>query len=159
MKTPSRNLIIAASGAALLLLAGLLGLQQTRRQNNIGNERFNDQYSKVIKQLRGIVDSGQKKMKRNEVAIPTLAVLPNPALMAVADPDPVRLSVDKDRTFVLQGISWSETRPLVMIDDKVYKTGDQIGGYTIQQISPQDIILRDSDGAQKKINLIKEVRP
>ena len=75
------------------------------------------------------------------------------------EPTPGLKVAEKNRAFVLQGISWSADRPLVMIDDKLYKEGDSIGGYTIQQISPQAIILRDADGAQQEITLIKEARP
>jgi len=156
MKIPSRHLIISASAVALLLL-GLLGLQHAHGQNSVRSAQFNEQYAEAINQLRGNVDSSQKKMKRNEVAIPTVVVAPNPALMA--EPNPIPQSVDKDRTFILQGISWTESQPLVMIDDKVYKTGDPIGGYTIQQIFPQSIILKAADGAPREVPLIREKQP
>lgn len=154
MKIPSHHLIISASSAIMLLLAGLIGFQQAHGQSNARSERFNEQYSEAIKQLHGNVDSGQKKMKRNEVAIPTVVVAPNPALMA--EPDPVPQSVDQDRTFILQGISWNERQPLVMIEGKVYKTGDRISGYAIQQIFPQSIILKAADGAPREVTLIRE---
>ncbi|MEI7850668.1 MAG: hypothetical protein WCH86_02435 [Kiritimatiellales bacterium] len=144
--------MILAAGAALLLLTGLIMFQDVRRQNMVNSKRFAEQYERVIQQLRGNMDSVQKKMRRNEVMTSVVVEVSR-------EPTPGMKVAEKNRAFVLQGISWSADRPLVMIDDKLYKAGDSIGGYTIQQISPQAIILRDADGAQQKITLIKEVRP
>ena len=146
--------MILASGAALLVLAGLIIFHDVRRQNLVKSRQFAEQYERVIEKLHGNMDSMQKKMRRNGVATSVIIeVSREPA------PAPGPKVVEKTRSFVLQGISWSADRPLVMIDDKLYKAGDRIGGYTIQQISPQDIILRDAGGAQQKISLMKEVRP
>lgn len=152
MKTLSRNQIVAAFGIALLVLAGLLLFQSAHRKNAAKSARFSEQYLRVIKQLNGDMDSVRKKMRRNEAVIPVIVV-------ASREPVPGRKIVEKNRAFVLQGISWSADRPLVMIDDQLYKQGDQVGGYTIQEILPQAVILRDADGAQKTITLNKEAQP
>ena len=144
--------MIMASGAALLLLTCLIIFQNAHRKNEGKIARFSEQYMRVIQQLRGDIDSVQKKVSRNEI-VASVVVEVN------REPAPGQKIAGKDRSFILQGISWSADRPLVMIDDRLYKQGDQIGGYTIQQISQQSIILRDADGAQQKITLIKEARP
>jgi hypothetical protein len=144
--------MILTFGATLLLLTGLIMFQDVRRKNIVKSARFAEQYERVVQQLHGNIDSAQKKMRRNEV-VTAIIVDINRELA------PGQKIAGKNRSFVLQGISWSAGRPLLMIDDKLYKEGDQIGGYTIQQIFQQAVILKDADGTQQKISLIKEARP
>ena len=153
----SRQLIVAASGIALLMLAGLFFFQGGRRQNAEKNTWGTEQYGIFIQQLHRNVDSVQKKMERNKVVTP--AIVPAVSRDPVYGQEPVPAIMDKDRMFVLQGISWSEDNPLVMIDNKLYKSGDRIGGYTIQQILSQTVILKDADGVRREIKFIKEARP
>jgi hypothetical protein len=144
--------MILASGAVLLLLTGLMIFQDVRRKNIVKSTRFSEQYARVIDKLRGSTDSVQKKMRRNEVVTAVVVEISR-------EPAPGQRVAGKNRSFVLQGISWSVDKPLVMIDDKLYKEGDSIGGYTIEKIFQQAIILRGADGAQRKITLLKEPRP
>ena len=153
----SRQLIVAASGIALLMLAGLFFFQGGRRQNAEKNIWGTEQYGIFIQQLHRNVDSVQKKMERNKIVTP--AIVPAVSRDPGSGQEPVPAIMDKDRMFVLQGISWSEDNPLVMIDNKLYKSGDRIGGYTIQQIFSQTVILKDADGVRREIKFIKEARP
>jgi hypothetical protein len=151
VKLSLRYAAVAAFGIALtLLLAGWIGVQEVRRQNVVKSTRFIEQYAGVVQQLRGNMDSVQKKMRMNEVAIPASVaeVLPEPV--------PILTMAEKDRIFVLQGISWSVESPLVMIEDRIYKPGDQIGGFTIQEILPRAVILRNANGVQSELTLIRE---
>lgn len=159
MKIPSRYLLMAASAAALLLLVVLFAFQEVSRRSIVKGTRFNEQYSGVIQQLRERIDSGQKKMKRNAVTIPAVVVELVAESAARPDPASVQQVFEKDRTFVLQGISWSADKPVVMIEGRNYKTGDALGGFIIQGILPRSIILRDADGALREITLQREEQP
>ena len=44
--------------------------------------------------------------------------------------------------FSIQGIIWSDTSPLAVIDDELHVQGDTVGPYTIQQVLPEGIIAR-----------------
>jgi hypothetical protein len=44
----------------------------------------------------------------------------------------------------------------VIIENRTYKIGDTVRGYTIQEIFPQTIILKNADGVQKEITLTRE---
>jgi len=157
MKTLLHPLAVAVSAAALLLLlAGLYIFKEARRQSAAGNVRFTEQYAGVIRQINGDLDSVQKKMKGNVIVVPALVAEVSSEPAAVQPP--VTQVVEKDRIIVLQGISWNEDRPLVIIEDRIYKTGDRIGRFTVQKISPQSITLRDADGVLQEIALIREER-
>jgi hypothetical protein len=67
--------------------------------------------------------------------------------------------VEEDPPPVLQGISWNEGNPLVMIQGRLYKPGDKIGRAVIQKIFPQAVILRGADGVQREITLMREEQP
>jgi hypothetical protein len=46
----------------------------------------------------------------------------------------------------VQGIIWSDERPLAVIDDELFAQGDAIGPYTILQIRHEGVIVqRDAD--------------
>jgi len=160
MKMPLHRLVVAVSSAALLLLVVLFVFQEMSRRSIVKSTRFTEQYIGVIQQLRKTSDSVNKKMKRNEVMIPDLVVeaaLEVPSVTeAVSVTDSVPVVVAEDPALVLQGISWNEGNPLVMIQGRLYKPGDKIGGVVIQKISPQAVVLRGADGVQREITLFRE---
>ncbi len=46
----------------------------------------------------------------------------------------------------VQGIIWSDKRPLVVIDDRLYKQGDMVGPYRMVQVRPDGVVVqRDRD--------------
>jgi hypothetical protein len=162
----SSNYRVVAVFAAVLLLAGLIVSQQLQKQSAAKRARFTEQYTLAMQQLNAKIDSVRKKMKRNEVLLPDLtseAAKPEPLLVplaeAVPEPLPGPPAVKKEPVFKLQGISWNQDSPLVLIDDRVYKTGDRINGFVVVQILQQEIILKDANGVLHKITLIKEVKP
>ncbi|MDP2940173.1 MAG: general secretion pathway protein GspB [Candidatus Omnitrophota bacterium] len=57
---------------------------------------------------------------------------------------------------ILKGIIWDKQKPLVIINDKVYKEGAVIfEGLILEKINPDNIILNDR-GQKVKINLRKK---
>lgn len=155
MKISLRHLVVAISGAVLLLLAGFMGFQEMNRQHLMNSTRFTEQYARVVRQLSENIHSVQKRMERNDAGTAVAVVDIHPEPEAVSMPGPV----ENERKVTLQGISWSIERPLVIIENRTYKTGDTVGGYTIQKILPQAIILKNADGVQKEIALTREKQP
>ncbi len=52
----------------------------------------------------------------------------------------------------VQGIIWSDQRPLAIIDDELYTVGAVVGPYTIVEIRGQDIVV-DRNGVRTTIPL------
>jgi hypothetical protein len=56
----------------------------------------------------------------------------------------------------LKGIIWSKTKPLAIINNKIYREGDKIfEGLILEQIDPESVILNDR-GEEIRINLRKK---
>jgi hypothetical protein len=154
MKASLRNLIAVISAIVLLLLAGFIGFQEMHRQNLVNSTRFTEQYAGVVRQLSENIHSVQKRMERNKAGAVAAVVVDNSPETA-ADPSPG----ENERKITIQGISWSTERPLVIIENRTYAIGDSVAGYTIQEIFPQTIILKNADGVQKEITLVREQQP
>ena len=45
----------------------------------------------------------------------------------------------------LQGIIWSDTRPLVVVDDQLFAAGDVVGPYKILEIHPDRVVVQKGD--------------
>ena len=45
----------------------------------------------------------------------------------------------------VQGIIWSNERPLVVVDDELFEEGDRIGPYEILKIRHDDVVVRRGD--------------
>ena len=59
----------------------------------------------------------------------------------------------------LQGIAFLATQPLVFIKNRVLKEGDQIEGFTIEEINETDITVRDHGGKTTTIYLDPSKQP
>ena len=45
----------------------------------------------------------------------------------------------------IQGVIWSDERPLAVIDDELFAQGDAIGPYKILQIRPDGVVVQRQD--------------
>ena len=57
-----------------------------------------------------------------------------------------------------QGIVWSESRPLVIVDDEVLAKGSAVGPYTIVDIQPDGVIV-ERDGQRMFVPLDRGLAP
>ena len=48
----------------------------------------------------------------------------------------------------IQGIIWSESRPLVVVDDQLFGPGEVVGPYKILEIHPDRVIVQKGDQQQ-----------
>ena len=75
---------------------------------------------------------------------------------AVFSRDPLKALIDAQGRVVsatgfsgelaVQGIMWSQERPLAVVDDELYATGDSVGPYTIVEIRQEGVVVA-RDGA------------
>lgn len=75
---------------------------------------------------------------------------------AVFSRDPLKALIDAQGRVVstagfsggltVQGIMWSQERPLAVVDDELYATGDSVGPYTIVEIQQEGVVVaRDGE--------------
>ena len=62
--------------------------------------------------------------------------------MPIADKNPPSPTAD----IALSGVLWDEANPLAIINNKVVKTGDRVGGCSVVKIKQDSVVL--SDGAR-----------
>lgn len=70
---------------------------------------------------------------------------------AVFNRDPMKALIDAQGRVVstsgfsgglaVQGIMWSQERPLAVVDDELYATGDSVGPYTIVEIQQEGVVV------------------
>lgn len=54
----------------------------------------------------------------------------------------------------LTGIVWDERMPVVMVNEKILKAGDEIEGYTIGRITQESVVF-SRDGEESEVRLFK----
>jgi hypothetical protein len=154
MKIHSKTVIVTA----VLLAAAVLvwRYNNSRRQQRIEAGLFTGQYETVIRKLRDGIRMVDRRMTQNGQYDPTLFTAP----AVVHEETFASGTAEKgEASIVLQGISWNSDMPLAMINNRLYKTGDQIGTSTIVRIMPYGLILRSAVGTESEIRLVKEKTP
>lgn len=152
MRIHARTLIFLAACAALLVLA--VRLVNYRRQHTVDTGAFALSYETAVQKLRAQTVALSRKMAQNGAYDPALIAVPE--LPPVDKPAAAVPSVER---LVLQGVSWSIEMPLALINDKLYKTGDRLGGFTIETILPYSVIVRNADGAATEIKVAEKKKP
>ena len=86
------------------------------------------------------------------------AAAAGPGYDAVFHRDPMRPLVDQEGNLVasvgyqgglsVQGIIWSDDRPLVVVDDELFAKGATVGPYTITDIQPNGITVTQGSEAK-----------
>jgi len=154
MKIHARTVIVTAVLLAVAVLAWRYA--NSRRQQRIEAGLFTRQYETVIRNLREGVQMVDRRMTQNGQYDPTLFTAP--AVMP-EESSASGTAENGDVPIVLQGISWNNDMPLAMINNRLYKSGDQIGASTIVRIMPYGLILRSAVGVESEIRLVKEKAP
>lgn len=67
--------------------------------------------------------------------------------------NPIAQSLKPSRVFVLNGIARDSRNPLAMTDRGVFGIGEKVDGYTIVDISNDQVILSDSNGRREVVTL------
>jgi hypothetical protein len=75
-------------------------------------------------------------------ALPPPVIHPNPPTAAVMDPLPK-----------LQGIIFSATHPLAIVNGKTVSVGDQVGDFLVKQILKTSVVFQYPDGSQKTVDI------
>jgi hypothetical protein len=55
----------------------------------------------------------------------------------------------------LQGIVYGPAQPWAIVDGRAVQAGDRPGEFRVKTISPREVILKKTDGSQKKLGLDK----
>jgi len=55
----------------------------------------------------------------------------------------------------LSGIVWDEREPFAMVNEKVVKVGDMLGGYTVIEIKQSSVVLWSADGTFEELRLFQ----
>ena len=53
----------------------------------------------------------------------------------------------------IQGIIFSATRPLAIVDGKTVNVGDRVGDFQVKQILKDSVIFLGSDGSEKTLHI------
>jgi hypothetical protein len=160
MKNPSKKIIYLLLIAGALLLA-FLTVTARQRNNRKGHAlktgRFEQAYTSTIDALHTRTKAVREKLRANMPG--DLKILPEKLLIKAKDAiDGVDPSDDSPQGVIeLRGIYWSDTLPLAEINDRLCKTGDQIAGFTLEEIQPYQVILSDFEGNRLTNSLVKEI--
>ncbi|MBI9020627.1 MAG: hypothetical protein JEZ10_05170 [Verrucomicrobia bacterium] len=156
-KLSSQTIRWISLGAILLTVAALLfARQQTRRKNQPPQSgRFEDYYTSTIDALHVHSQKVRDKLRANMPG--DLEILPEELLRRPKTTDPENPGVATINDITLRGIYWSDTMPLAEINDRLCKPGDQIAGFTLQEIQPYQILLLDATGSTQTVSLIRDL--
>lgn len=158
MKKISPKMIRWISIGAILLIAATLliaWLQNHGKNTSLQSGRFEDYYTSAIDSLHAHTQAVRDKLRANMPG--DLEILPEELLRR---PKIKEEEISGDPTLkniTLRGIYWSDTLPLAEINDQLCKPGDQIAGFTLQEIQPYQILLLDSTGSTQTVSLIKDL--
>ncbi len=147
MRIEIRTVLITSTLSVLLATTGLLALQYRKhRADATTSQYYKVQYSRSITSLHEAVNAIEYRFSGDKPTWTTIEVniSANPATLSKETPATSPL---------LQGIAWNLRRPLVMLNNTVYTTGDSFNGYLIEKILPDRIIVRNRLGAKKQIKL------
>lgn len=140
----------------LMIGAGLWNKVVGRRYDG-GDGQFAESYRSPIQALRQSMNSVRECFaKSGQIHIEIKN--PDPAQSATVQ-TPDGAEVPHSTPIALQGISWQQSMPLAMVNGRVYRTGDQIDEYVLEEVTPNSIRLRDASGTVLKIKLMEEVSP
>ncbi|MFA6172524.1 MAG: hypothetical protein WC701_02465 [Kiritimatiellales bacterium] len=158
MKAPSRTAMLSCLVPAGLLLAGVIVWQTEcrRRQYAGSNGHFEQQYRLPVSTLR-LAQDAVKDRFRNAGRDFTEIKNPAPAPAAVKESGGLPPADAPAPVVTLQGISWTQERPVAMINGKVYLEGDPVDSFTVKEIRGRSILLRDADGKDIEIKLMETV--
>lgn len=135
----------------LLTGAGLWNeLVRLRHAGEGGN--FTEVYRTSVQNLRQAMGSVHKCFLKNH---PTVIEIPQTRSRSSAPTE----TADSAAPLLLQGISWQQEMPLAMINDQIYRKGQQIGEYELADILPDRVRLREASGNVKELKLLKEISP
>jgi len=159
MKKPSTRTLQWIGLATVLLIVLVLWLTVQRSQSiqsSLESGNFEAYYASAIESLQIQTRSVRNKLRASlpgelEILPEALLRKPRPALVTSEIPKETSLA-----NITLRGIYWSDTLPLAEINDRLCKTGDEIGGFTLEEIQPYQILLSDSTGSTQTVSLIKE---
>jgi len=142
-------------GAVLLIGAAIL---LSRQQNNglhtaLRGSRFEDYYTSTIDSLHTHTQAVYDKLQGNMPG--NLKILPENFLRRAKTGNVKRQGEATLNDITLRGIYWSDTMPLAEINDQLCKAGDEIAGFTLQEIQPYQVLLLDAAGVTNIVSLIK----
>jgi hypothetical protein len=153
MRMPSRTVLILLASVIILLLAtvSFLYYANWRMQRDVETGEFEQQYAEVIDQLNSSMGEIQSKLSRtgHDVAVLNLTKRSQNA---------TRTGGNTTSGIILQGIFWQKEAPLSMINDRIYEVGEQIGGWTLKEITPDSILLEGGNGKTQTIRLMEDAR-
>ncbi len=160
MKISSKKTANTVLLALLLTVPVLLWVgarHNFRLKKSIDTGRFETFYTTAIEAVQTQTRTIREKLKSNlpgnleilpKEQLKTAALIHNPGRPADGEPpEPVSL----------RGIYWDETMPLAEIEDRLCKAGDSIGGFTLEEIQPYQIILSDETGNRTTNSLRKHL--
>ncbi|MFC1467992.1 hypothetical protein ACFLQY_04845 [Verrucomicrobiota bacterium] len=148
-------LIVPAMAILLLLPFYLCSTTHDVRPQEVGYEYLKvssaiDQHTQSIAQKIGTLISitpNSLALKTNRYALTEKISEPRPSLKST-------FHADK-----LQGIAFLEGQPLVFIENRVLKEGDQHKGFTIKKITPESITVREQTGKTTTVYLDPTKQP
>lgn len=157
MKNPSIKpihlLLIAV--AVLLAFLAVAALQRNSQKGNARRSgRFEQVYTSAIDSLHDCTKAVRNKLRANLPG--NLEILPEELLRRAETDDEETPGEPTLKTITLRGIYWNDTLPLAEINDSLCKLGDNIAGFTLEEIQPYQIILSDSSGSTQTVSLVKE---
>ena len=141
----------------LIVLALWLAGQRSRRlQSSIESGRFETSYTSAIDTLQTRIRALRDKLNAGMPG--DLEFLSEKLLRTIKQDDedaktPGKPSLDR---ITLRGIYWSEALPLAEINNRLFKIGDEVEGFTLEEIQPYQIILSDPEGNSNTVSIIKD---
>ncbi len=153
MRIPSRTAVIIESGLGVLLLIAVLILQVVNWRTTNPHE-FEKQHLSTIESLNTSIDAVRRKFDSTGENIQALSISEHSeALQKTLGNEPETFG-----RIYLQGISWSDQKPLALANGRIYQIGEKIAGLTLKEITPETIRLEDASGNSKEIQLMEEFR-
>jgi hypothetical protein len=163
-KISSRQTTVAAVFLLLLLLlaaGGLIMRQNKAFQISVSSGHFRSGYASVMQTLQTQTRLLDEKIRTGldgslELTPEKLLTSPEPEPGPETEQTADTLPVDPGE-IKLRGIYWSESMPLAEINRKLYKPGETVAGFVLEEIQPYHIVLMDPDGNRITYSLIKEL--
>jgi len=106
-----------------------------------------DKYERITEQLSQTIAAVKESDTRKEKYD---VLFRRDPMRALVDPQGNLLtSAGLHEGLAVQGVIWNEKRPLAVIEDELYATGDVIGDYVIRDIRNDSVIIQHGDQTER----------
>lgn len=153
MKLSLKTIYLIGLGSMIALAVSFLFLQQRSQhlQHSLASGLFEEQYLTQVRNLQERIQNVQEKLDRNKTADLKIPEKEEPIIVQTAQTEsPVsRQPVE----ICLSGIYLNHTLSLAEINGRLYKVGDKIGSFILEEIDRYKVQLREESGKLRSIPL------